>query len=425
MRSTVAIEKSDDQKPIARQTAVDENLTLPQAIKLALENHPNIGRASALVAQSSARVAVENSALFPTIEYSVNPGYNRYGGTDNANGDKASVSGTIGASQLIYDFGRTSSRVKAATATYDKQRYTLEETKEEVASSMATIFIALSGAQETIEAARRETEALTVVRDRIAQRVQAGLSDVVDLNEAEIALQHAKTDLLQAQTNYDVAAGRFAEMVGIRPKRVASLEVTAAYIGKSPTKYRDIDSTPSVLAATAELRAAEQRLRLAKSDRYPSISIGVSQSEATGNRNVTNDSTFMGLKLGGSFSVGRKEKYQIEAAQAELRAAQQARENEIMATRTALGSAETQQAGALSRMTNAEELKRLSVSSRDLYWQQYTLNKRPLTDVVNVERDKFSAENDYIIAQTDQLLAVIKSYSAVGQLVPRLRGETT
>ncbi|MHC5308250.1 TolC family protein [Bartonella sp. LJL80] len=405
-----------------RKNVAIEGISLQNAIGVALARHPDIGRATAVVAQSNAQVAVEKSAWYPTIQYGLNPGYSRYGSTSNTSNDNnTTVSGTVGANQLIYDFGRTSSRVGAAKATYDKQQHLLNDTMEQVAYTMASIFIELSGAQETIKAANREVKALTDTRDKISQRVKAGLSDVADLNQADVAMQRAKSDLLAAQTKYDVAAGRFAEMTGIRPQRVASLADTTNFINRLRRSTDNVDNTPSVLAATAEVHAAEQRLKLAKADRFPSVSLGVSQSKATGNRNVTNDSTFVGLQLSGSFSVGKKEKYQIEASQAELRAAKQARDNDLMTTRTTLGSAETEGSGAEARMSNAREMMTLSLSSRDLYWQQYTLNKRPLTDVVGAERDTFMAESDFIVAQSDRLNARVKAYSAVGQFVARIR----
>jgi len=107
-----------------------EGITLQNAIGVALARHPDIGRATAVVAQSKAQVAVEKSAWYPTIQYGVDPGYSRYGGGNSRsrnNDDNTSVRGTIGASQLIYDFGRTSSRVGVARATEEKQQHVLQE----------------------------------------------------------------------------------------------------------------------------------------------------------------------------------------------------------------------------------------------------------------------------------------------------------
>ena len=394
---------------------------IKDAVGVALARHPDIGRANAVVAQGKAQIAIEKSAWYPTLQYSVNPGYNRYYSSSNNKNDPGNVRGTVGASQLIYDFGRTSSRIGAAQATNEKQLHQLAGTMEDVAQNMANTFIELSAAQDLISAAQRETNLLRDTHDKISQRVKAGLSDASDLNQAEVAMQRAKSDLLQATTRFDVAAGKFAQISGFRPTKVATLAETTRFMDSLSKGKGDVDKTPAVLAAEAEVKASQQRVRLAKADRFPSVSLGVSQSGATGQRNATNDSTFVGLQLSGQFSTGKREKYQIEAAEAELRAARQARDNEQLVSRTTRGSAETEEKGASARMDNAKQLMDLSLSSRDLYWQQYTLNKRPLTDVINAERDTFSAESDQITAISDRLYAKVKAYYAVGQLVTRLR----
>lgn len=406
-------------QPEVTNIAID-GMPLRDAVGIALARHPDIGRANAVVAQSAAQVSIEKSAWYPTISYGVQPGFNRYG-SNAGDSSGSALRGSVGANQLIYDFGQTSGRIQASEATLEKQRHLLNDTMEQIGSTMAGIFIELSSAQDTIRAARAEVTAVTDIRDKIAQRVEAGISDVVDLNQADVAVQRANADLLAAQTKFDIAAGRFAEMTGVRPRRVASLKDTIAQIDRLKSGAGDVDNTPSVLASAAEVRAAEQRLKVAKASRFPAISLAVSQSATTGDSNSSNDSTFVGLQLSGNFSTGRREKYAIEASEAELRAAAQTRDNTLMTTRTTLGSAETEGAGAEERMDNARRMMTLSLSSRDLYWQQYTLDKRPLTDVVNAERDTFNAENEYIQAQADKLAARIKAYVAVGQFVKRMR----
>jgi adhesin transport system outer membrane protein len=63
----------------------------------------------------------------------------------------------------------------------------------------------------------------------------------------------------------------------------------------------------------------------------------------------------------------------------------------------------------------------LSRASRDLYWQEYILNKRTLTDVVNPERDIFESEVEWINALADGSIARVKAYVAVGKFVELLR----
>ncbi|AQS40731.1 MAG: Type I secretion system outer membrane protein [Candidatus Tokpelaia hoelldobleri] len=398
-----------------------KDMKLVDAVGIAIARHPDIGRATAVVMQSKAQIAVEKSVWYPTMTYGVDPGYSRYYGGKARNSSESSIRGTIGARQLLYDFGQSSSRIGVARATYERDRYQLENTVENVAYSMAAIFIELSAAQELVGAAQREYNTMRITRDKIAERVASGLSDAVDLNQADVSIRRAQSDMLSAQTRYDVAAGRFAEIIGVRPDQVASLEITASFIENLGERRNGVDSTPSVLAAEAEVRAAQKKVKLARSQFYPSVNLGVSQQKATGQRNATNDSSFVGVQLNGSFNTGFREKHMIEAARAELNAAQQSSENERLITRTALGSSETEAQGAMARMGNSSEMMSLSLSSRDLYWQQYTLNKRPLTDVVNAERDIFMAESDRITALADYLNARVRAYAAVGDLVERLR----
>src|SRR5690606_12519506 len=96
------------------------------------------------------------------------------------------------------------------------------------------------------------------------------------------------------------------------------------------------------------------------------------------------------------------------SAEADRRAAAQTLNNQRMVTRIALSSAQTQAFGAAARLISYDKVIQLSRSSRDLYWQEYMLNKRPLTDVINAEREIYSAELERISALADRVMAQIK-----------------
>jgi len=398
-----------------------KDMNIVEAVGIAIARHPDIGRAKAVVVESNAQISVEKSAWYPTFQYGVSPGYSRYYGAGN-NTHNSTLQGSIGANQLIYDFGRTSSRVGAARALHEKERFALADVIENVAANTASTYVELAAAQALIGAATREYDAMMRTRERIAERVKTGLSDSVDLNQADLAIQRARSDLLSAQTRYDVAAGRFAEITGVRPSKVTDLDSTAAFIESLGAGARkSIENTPSVLAAEAEVKAADERVKAARAQLFPAIGLNVSQQKTSGGRNVSNDSSFVGLQLSGSLNSGFRERHMVTAAQAQLEAARLSSEHERLVARTALGSAETEAVGAGARMDNSRQLVSLSLTSRDLYWQQYTLNRRPLTDVVNAERDTFMAESDYISAMADRINARIRAYYAVGGLVEKLR----
>ncbi|MDW9652894.1 TolC family protein [Sinorhizobium meliloti] len=392
-------------------------MSLIDAVGVAISRHPDISRANAVVAQSMSEVAIAKAAWYPTIEYGVRPGYGQAYGND---GNSAGVTGSLGVNQLVYDFGRTSSRVSAADATLEKQKYLLFDTVEQVAYNTAATFVDLAASQDVISAAQRQVTALKETRTKIKERVSAGLSDASDLNQADVSIQRAEAEVLKAKTRFDVAAGKLAELTGVRPQRVANLNGTSAFISKLGSGGGDIEQTPSVLAANAAMDAANARVKFAEAERFPSVGIGVSRSMSTGQRNA-NDNTFVGLTLGGKFSLGGLTQHQIAAAEAERRAAAQTLENQRLVTRTAVNSADTEASGASARLVSYEKVISLSRTSRDLYWQEYTLNKRPLTEVINAEREIYFSEVERTNAIADGVLARIKAHAAIGKFVESLR----
>jgi adhesin transport system outer membrane protein len=413
-RRTVASAGAPGSELVHRFTI--EGLRLADAVGLAIARHPEIQRAGALVLQGEADVEVAKSAWYPTMEYGVRPGYG-IGPGNGGNSDE--VRGTVGLTQLVYDFGRTPSREAIAEASLVRQRYLQADTVEGVAYNTATIFIELATSQDIIAAAQRQRKALAELGSMIRQRVKAGLSSASDLNRADTSIQRAEAEELTAQTRYDVAVSKLVELIGVRPNRVATLvESATTVVSADMWDDADIEQTPGVLAAQAALQVADAKIKLAEADQYPSIGVGVSRSAST--NDDFDDSTFLGLSLSGSFSLGGLGKHRVASAKAERVAALQELENRLLTARSMLHSSETEAEGAMARQESYNKVITLTRSSRGLYWQEYTLNKRPLTEVIDAEREIYSSEVASISAVADVVLADIRRHAAVGMLVPML-----
>lgn len=395
-----------------------DSLSLRDAVGVAIARHPDIARANAEIAHGTAQVEVAKAAWYPRLDYGLRPGY---GGSFGTDGNRAGTRASLGVSQLLYDFGRTSSRISAANATLSQKTHAVADAVESVAYQTASGFIEMAAGQEVIAAARRQVDALEQTRAKIHERMRAGLSLPSDGNLADLALLRAQAAVVKAHTRLNVAAAKVNELMGVRPLGVQPLARTVALVRDLGSDGSgDIEGTPAVLAAAAAVEAADARVRLAQAERFPSISVGVNRSLSTGRADVTND-RWIGLQLTGSFSFGGLARHQSAAAQAELRASRESLENQRLVTRSALHAAEVEAEGAAARREGYDKVVALSRASRDLYWQEYMLNKRTLTDVVNPERDIYDAEVEMINALADGALARIKAYAAVGRLVTLLR----
>ncbi|MCL2340332.1 MAG: TolC family protein [Proteobacteria bacterium] len=395
-------------------------LSLRDAVGLAIANHPDVSRGAAVVSQSAAEVSVAKGAWFPTMSYSVAPGY----GTAYSRGAASGAQSTLGLSQLLYDFGKTPGRIEQADATLSRQRHVLNSTIEGVAYTAANHYVEFAAAQATLDAAREAIANLSKLRGLIAERVQASLSSASDLTQAEVAMQRAVVDQVQAQTRLNVAAANLAEIIGARPQSVADLNSVGQTM-KALARGNGsgtIDNAPAVLAARAAVQEADAQVKIARADYYPAISLVANKSVMSGGGDNAYDSQWFGVGLSGTISAAGQNRHRVEAAQANRTAVRHQLASQRLSLRTALAAAETELAGAGTRLAAFDAMQGLSRTSRDLYWQEYTLGKRPLTQVLDAEHDIFSAKAGRIAATADSMAARLKAQTVVGSLVSGLRG---
>jgi len=415
-RTPLAADSTPAAQASLHRVAVDD-LTLLNAVGIAIARHPAISRAKAVIAQGTSEVSIAKAAWYPKIEYGIRPGY---GGNFGSQGNRPGARATVGVSQLVYDFGRTTNRIAAADAALERQQHQLADVVETTANDTAVMFIELAASQKVVEAARRQIVTLRETRVKIVERVEAGLSAVSDRNLIDVAIQRAQADAFKADARFDVAAAKIAEVIGLRPRHVADLEQTGRQVHQLGNESEDIERTPAVLAASAAVDAADATLKVAEAELYPAINIGVNHARSTGRSNAADD-TWIGLSLSGNFPFGGLAKHRVEAAQAERLAAAEMLESQRLLARTALFSARAEETSVAARLESQQKIIELSRSSRDLYWQEYTLNKRPLTEVINPDRDIYQAEVELANAVADGLLARIKAHVAAGRFVELLR----
>ena len=392
-------------------------LGLQQAVDLALERHPSISSARALNAQADAQVSVAKSARWPVISYGVAPGY------DAATGQNSNIQFSAGVNQTLYDFGVTSGSISGAEARRDRQTHMVASAAENVAEQTSETFVEMVAAQEVMAAADREAKALDDIRVKIERRVKAGMADVSDLKRADVSRERAVADRLQAQTRFNVAADTLAQIIGVRVTNVVGMSATSDVVRQLGLRSDSVEDAPALQAARSAAVAADADLEAAKGRRYPSVGVGVTQYTSRV-RGTFSPNTQFGLVLRGNFETGRGAAYQVEAASAAREAAEHDIEYQRLTAETALASADLSMAGAQAQVAAYDRMMKLWADSRDLYWQEYLLNKRSLSDVFNMESDIFSADSQRIEAVRQGVVATLRAHAATGTLVDRLHGSS-
>jgi NodT family efflux transporter outer membrane factor (OMF) lipoprotein len=168
-----------------------------------LRQRPDIHQAERQLAASSARIGVATAALFPDVAVTAAIGFQRQGlGTDPAIGQHIWSAGPAVLWPLL-DFGTLDAQVDIADlktrALLVSYRKTIQSAVREVDSSLAQ-YTAEQSRMENLEVAVTASErAITLAQ----QRYERGLTDYLNVVEAQRAGYEIQTEYIQAQTAAD------------------------------------------------------------------------------------------------------------------------------------------------------------------------------------------------------------------------------
>jgi adhesin transport system outer membrane protein len=415
-------------EPLTQAPAVPApELDPATAVALALAHRPEIQGAQALIARRQAELQTAQSAWWPMLRYSLNPGY---GGTDasdvgagNQGSRYSSLRGSAGLEQKLYDFGATPARIAAARSQTQAAQADSEDTAEQIASDTLAAYMQAAAAQEQLAVAREQIQAMQAVLGRIEQRVRAGLSGASDRSAARVSLQRAQLEAQKADTASGAAMSTLLSYIGVWPERLTPLARSAQLFCASSAAQPDFEQAPSIRAALSAAQAAQAARDEARASQYPSIGVGVSRTQSSSSHDGAYNATWVGLVLQGSVSLGGEAQARLAAAQAQHAAAERDLDAKRLDARTRYAVAQLQSAGARARLDELQGIAALARQTRDLYWQEYTLDKQSLANVLGAERDIYLAQWDAVQALSEAIGADIAALAAAGRLTGFLAGE--
>jgi len=255
-------------------------LTLDQAIRTALENHPLLHSSEFAVQSAEARVKQAESPYYPQVagagiqtngSLRSNAFLRPSGSLIQPNQSDMTVGVT--ASQLIYDFGQTKYRVESQRA--DRARIEKEAVarRADVILVVQRSYLAVLKRKRLVQIADetvRERDTIkqqvdTLYRHQIKSKLDLGLVQV-QLSDAEFAVIQARNDLSSAFAELNHAMG----IEGVSSYELEDVSVEVARPDLLDSLLAEAQSRrPELLALKERVRTAENRLKAASSQHYP------------------------------------------------------------------------------------------------------------------------------------------------------------
>ncbi|WP_428978771.1 TolC family outer membrane protein [Brenneria tiliae] len=374
--------------PIASKAP--ESLDINLAVARAVSWHPDIGKAVGRLFEQSEAVNVARSQYYPQVNGGINNGI-----TNTYRDSGYSPSLVLSLSQMLYDFGKVDSQVRAANAGVAQEQANVLVSIDTVAHDTASALVQVQGYQNLVKIARDQLTALSGISQLARQRSDEGASTLSDVVQTDARIEGARSLLLQYQANLDRWRATLASRLGWERIQQVSDDFPPGLSRACEAGEPDDRLIPAVLAAYAQANKAQAQLDEADARMLPTISLQPEVSHYLNDRyanSATLDRTQysawvkveMPLYQGGKLTAGRNAAaHSREAANAAVQAAR-------LDARQQLAESQNEAQGLARTLQIQQRQRELGEKTRALYQQQYLdLGSRQLLDVLNAEQEVF------------------------------------
>ncbi len=397
----------------------DHAMNLLDAINTALCSNPQTRLAWANAQVAAGQLGSAQSTYLPTVN-----------GTVNLSRDHSALTGldttnrSLGLSlnYLLFDFGTRSAQRDAALATLDAANRNQDVAVNNVYLALVQAYYQYFANQALVASLLAAEKSAKLSFDAANARYQAGTNTRADVLQAQTAYSQAQLTRVRADGELRVAQGALSNAMGLNADAMLNLSPpTDDLVLKSlPDNVRDLiaqaqQQRPDLLAAAAQLRAAQAQVRVNEAAGKPTLSLtGSTNYQDNGTINGTGSS--IGLAVNVPLFTGFNSTYKIRTAQAQV-SAQQAQQAQL-SNQVALDVWRAWQnlATENTALTASADLVASASASAELALGRYRAGIGNILDVLNAQSSLASARTQQIQAQYNLRIAKVALAQAVGRL---------
>lgn len=253
-------------------------ITLETAIAIALERNPTMRQAENAARSSELNVLQQERQLLPTLNFStgtVAP-YGVVGGQPDP-----TITAGLSTNIQIGNIYSTVANLRQARLNETGSEYSLERSRQTVILNVLSNYLALIEAEEQNEVQVRNLAAVEAQEAQIAAFVREGRRPISDLYQAQASTASARLGLVQAQRGLIVTRMNVIRTLQLDP--FGEYDFVVPELGPLSTSFESLDlqamsaqafaQRPDLQASQLSLSAAEQGVRIASANRWPSLSL--------------------------------------------------------------------------------------------------------------------------------------------------------
>jgi outer membrane protein len=201
--------------------------SLDDAIRMAMENHPEAIAARFSEESASRDVRAAIGGLLPQVSLNAGVGYNEQGLFGDNERDQSSASVGVRATIPLYQGGAQYSRVREAQALASAARADITSAARVLRRNVEAAWTTLEVARATIRSGRQQVEAAQLAFEGVREEAIVGSRTTLDVLDAEQELLNARTNLVSSIRDEYLAAYQVLAAVGSLTAAQQGLTVAA------------------------------------------------------------------------------------------------------------------------------------------------------------------------------------------------------
>ena len=385
-------------------TSVSSVLTLANAQKLALQNHPQIAAANYRALAAQEVVTETRAGFFPNV--------NAYANAVGAENEDARIlagglnnpsiydrlAGGLAVNQLITDFGRTANLAASSKLQAQAEKQNANATREQVLLQVNVVYFGTLGAQAVLHVAEQTVDTRQLLLDQVSVLASNKLKSELDVSFARVAVQESKLLLQKAQNNAENTMTSLSTALGYREPRPFQLADSAQMVFPNTNDVSQLVETalaerPELLSLRHEHAAALKFARSQRDARLPLVSaVGMIGDSPSHDPHLPDNYAVGGIQLSlplfaGGLYTARQHEAELKA-QADSELVRALEDNIVRDVHIAWLNVNT----ALEQLRTTEQLVRNAAEAYDLALARYQVRSSSIVELSQAQLSLTSAQ---------------------------------
>jgi outer membrane protein len=418
-------------------------ITFQEAIRIALDQNTSVRAAENAAALGKVGVSEARGVFLPNLTFSTS-GSQNFGRSSDTLQNQSTSQNTRSASLAlntgvtVFDGFGNVAQLRSAKFSDAASEQELVRTRETVAFTVASNFLALIQRQEQLRVQRENLAAVVELERQIQTFVDNGARTIADLYQQQANVANARFAVLEAERTTELAKVDLIQTLQLDPTATYEFQSPADATAAAASTQLDLASLQSrastqridLKAEEARVEAADQNVKVARSNRWPTLALNAGYSSSYNSISQASFSDQLDDRRGGSVGLNlsvplfdrfatsnatRRAEIQADNERLQLENLQQDVALQVRRAHLDFQSAQEQLAVAEAQVRAAEQAL---IASQD----RYTAGASTLVELTQARATQVQAQSSLVTARYNlQFQRTLIDYY-VGDLNPERLG---